>query len=74
MPDKKMTKITIENEYVVVNINVNQTDMVITDLINELIKPALYSLGYDPELVDGCFTERALIQTRVKAHSSPIQG
>lgn len=50
-----MTKITIENQYVTVNINTEKDDMTINEMIEELIKPSMYSLGYSPELVDDYF-------------------
>ncbi len=50
-----MTKLTIENEYVTININVDRDGMTIEEMIDDLIKPALYSLGYHPDKVNEYF-------------------
>lgn len=51
-------KLTIENEHVTVNINVDKDGMTMDEVIDDLIKPALFSLGYHPDLVSEYFDEK----------------
>jgi hypothetical protein len=47
----RSTAVTIENENGIYRVQVNQTEMTLSDVIEFLIKPVLLATGYLPEHV-----------------------
>ena len=57
MNGKRKTKLTLENAYGTYSIEINGSDLDITEMVEQVIKPVLLSATYAPETIAEAFPD-----------------
>lgn len=55
MSEKNKTKVTLTNNFGEYSVLVDRVDLPLPDVIEDLLKPLMFAVGYGEKTVDECF-------------------